>query len=335
MTKNIYQKLIEVRKAVPYLQKSSQGHQYQYVGSSAVLGALRDKLDEQGLVLFPKVLDAKTSIHTVENKDKYGNLKASSTYFTELTMEFMWVDAETSESITIPFYAQGIDTGGEKGVGKALTYAEKYFLLKQFNIPTDQDDPDSFQNKIENSTPNFISEEQAAELKGYAGELSNLRNIPVEGVFAAMSITNVEKLPQEAYLQVRNGMIAMLEKAKAKSQQQPTGQNPSNGQQPNNQPPVNGPAQGVEPQGMPQQQAASDSFMLNRIERGTSPNGMNFAKLHVTPSGMNSEIIVFANTPETLNLVAGLQENTPVSMQIRKENGWYFLVGVGGVANAS
>ena len=32
-----------------------------------------------------------------------------------------------------------VDIAGEKGVGKALTYGKKYFLLKFFNIATDKD----------------------------------------------------------------------------------------------------------------------------------------------------------------------------------------------------
>jgi hypothetical protein len=58
-----------------------------------------------------------------------------------------WVDTESGEELSIPWYGQGVDLAGEKGVGKALTYAEKYFILKQFNIPTDKDDPDAFQDK--------------------------------------------------------------------------------------------------------------------------------------------------------------------------------------------
>lgn len=46
----------------------------------------------------------------------------------------------------IPWYAQGLDVEGEKGVGKLLTYGEKYLFLKLFNIATDKDDPDSFQD---------------------------------------------------------------------------------------------------------------------------------------------------------------------------------------------
>lgn len=141
---NIYQKLIEVRKIVPYLQKESKGHQYNYVGSSQVLASVRQKMDELNLLLIPRVVG-----HQVATTEKT-NSKGSTTseYFTELDMEYTWVNAEDpNETITVPWYGQGIDTAGEKGVGKAMTYAEKYFLLKQFNIATDQDDPDSFQDR--------------------------------------------------------------------------------------------------------------------------------------------------------------------------------------------
>jgi hypothetical protein len=148
---NIYQKLIEVRKAVPYLQKSAEGKQYKYVSSSQALGAIRSKMDEAGLLLIPKVTGKEVSSHIIEYKEKDGNVtKITPTYFTELSMEFTWVNAEKpDEQIVCPWYGQGVDIAGEKGVGKAMTYAEKYFILKQFNVPTDKDDPDAFQGKLE------------------------------------------------------------------------------------------------------------------------------------------------------------------------------------------
>lgn len=145
---NIYQKLIEVRKQVPYLQKESEGHQYKYTGSSQVLASVRKKLDELELLLVPKINSTNILTETVESKDKYGNPKKTTTYFTELSMTMTWINAQNPEEIIeCPWYAQGVDTAGEKGVGKALTYAEKYFMLKFFNIATDKDDPDSFQQK--------------------------------------------------------------------------------------------------------------------------------------------------------------------------------------------
>lgn len=138
---NIYEKLIEVRKAVPYLQKASEGHQYKYVSSSQVLAAVRQRMDEVGLMLIPTITNTKV---TTESDGK------RTTYFTELWIDFTWINAEKpDELLKSSWYGQGIDIAGEKGVGKALTYAEKYYLLKTFNIATDKDDPDSFQDKQE------------------------------------------------------------------------------------------------------------------------------------------------------------------------------------------
>lgn len=141
---SLWQKLVEVRKSVTYLQKESKGNQYNYVGSSQVLAAVRGRMDELGILLIPSIRDVKVT--TGEHINSKGN--KSALYFTELFMDMEWVNSEKQEeSIKVPWYGQGVDIAGEKGVGKALTYAEKYFILKSFNIATDKDDPDAFQQK--------------------------------------------------------------------------------------------------------------------------------------------------------------------------------------------
>ena len=102
---NIYQKLIEVRKAVPYLQKENQGNQYQYVSSSQTLSAVRAKMDELGLMLVPRVTG-----HNVREKAEDKNGKTTITYFTELDIEFSWVNADKpDETVTCPWYGQGVE----------------------------------------------------------------------------------------------------------------------------------------------------------------------------------------------------------------------------------
>lgn len=147
-TLNIHQKLVEIRKEVTYLQKENNGAQYKYVSSSQVLLAVREKMDELGVLLVPKITGHNLNESAIEYRDKEGHVtKRTTTYFTEVDMIYCWVNADNpSEVIECPWYGQGVDIAGEKGVGKALTYAEKYFMIRQFNIPTDQDDPDSFQH---------------------------------------------------------------------------------------------------------------------------------------------------------------------------------------------
>ncbi|KIL33434.1 ERF family protein [Bacillus subtilis] len=195
---NIYQKLIEVRKAVPYLKKEDRGGQYSYNSSSQVVAAIREKMDELGLLLIPRIIDKNVLTETVENKDQYGNIKKRTTYFTELTMEYKWIDAENpEEEFIVPFYAQGVDIAGEKGVGKALTYAEKYYLLKQFNVPTDDIDPDQFQKKVEESKPpKPITPEKLEELKNLAERYGEIKGRTAEEVYKVLGISmELENIP--------------------------------------------------------------------------------------------------------------------------------------------
>ena len=47
------------------------------------------------------------------------------------------------EQFEVTFYAVGQQDDVSKAHGTALTYAERYFLMKFFNIPTDEDDADA------------------------------------------------------------------------------------------------------------------------------------------------------------------------------------------------
>lgn len=122
---NIYEKLIEVRKAVPFLQKDASGQQYKYNSSSQVIAAVRAKLDEMGLLLITELVSHNLLSETIELVDK-DKPKKTTTYFTEIDLIMTWVNAENpDELIRIPWYAQGVDIAGEKGVGKALTYGRR------------------------------------------------------------------------------------------------------------------------------------------------------------------------------------------------------------------
>jgi len=123
-------KLLDVRRRVTAIIKDAhnKGQGFNYVSSSAVLNRLRPLLDDARLLLVPAVKG-----HASEALGKQ--------ILTHVDMDFMWIDVDTGAQIVCPWYAQGADMG-EKGPGKAYTYAEKYFLLKFFNVPTDADDPD-------------------------------------------------------------------------------------------------------------------------------------------------------------------------------------------------
>ena len=134
---SLYKKLFEIQKALSSINKDGENKsdKYKYVSGEAVLGIVRPKMDELGLLLIPQVLNANSQEGTTRS--------GTTRFFTEVFYKFTWVDIDSGETLDVPWYAQGTDLGGERGVGKAATYSEKSFLLKFFHIPTDADDPDA------------------------------------------------------------------------------------------------------------------------------------------------------------------------------------------------
>ena len=140
--KNIYQKLLVIQQAINGLGKDKKSNNYSYVTGDKLLGFVKPLMNEQGLLLKQEILDIentrqdyKTGIGTSYEKDK-------SEILSKVMMRFTWVDTETGEKDENLFGANG-QNDWEKGLGSALTYAERYFLLKFFHIATDEDDIDN------------------------------------------------------------------------------------------------------------------------------------------------------------------------------------------------
>ena len=135
---SIYEKLLVIQQSVDKFVKDNQvgeGKQaYKAVSSEQVLETVRPLLNDLKLLLLPEVCAANVIVGSTSS--------GTARYLTELHMTMTWVDVETGEKLAQQWYAQGIDLAGEKGVGKANTYAEKYYLMKAFHVPTPKDDPD-------------------------------------------------------------------------------------------------------------------------------------------------------------------------------------------------
>ena len=138
----IYQKLLELQRSVVGLTKDKNGNSYQYVSGDKVLGIVRPKMDELGVLLIPEVEDSTFTRQDYNLYDKNGNPKPKSEIFCELKLKFTWVDAETGETVVCHWASSGMNNW-DKGLGSALTYGERYFLLKFFHIATDKDDVDA------------------------------------------------------------------------------------------------------------------------------------------------------------------------------------------------
>lgn len=143
-TLNLFQKLVEVRKSIGSLHKDANGYNnnYQYVTGSQILSKIQDAMNYYNVLLFPKVLTQELSKR--EYTTKYGKNVIEYTVFGEMT--FTWIDADNpTEQLEVPFAYAGSQDDMARALGSALTYAERYFLIKSFNLPTDGEDPDGNQ----------------------------------------------------------------------------------------------------------------------------------------------------------------------------------------------
>lgn len=137
----IYQKLLSIQSKVRGLKKDDEAGQgasgYKYVSGSKVLDVIRPLMDKEGLLLIPQV-------DSIENEriDYQTRNGGKSELLSKVMMTFTWVDVESGENLPVKFGANGMNNW-DKGLGSALTYAERYFLLKFFHISTDEDDVDA------------------------------------------------------------------------------------------------------------------------------------------------------------------------------------------------
>lgn len=137
MAKEIFKKILEVQKGVLGLQKDAQGNASQYLTGNKLLSAVRPLMDAQGLLLLPEVLEATFT------PNEYSTSKgAKKEFFCQLKMRFTWVDTESGETLEQLWASTG-QTGFDKSLGSALTYGERYYLMKVVHLQTDKDDVDA------------------------------------------------------------------------------------------------------------------------------------------------------------------------------------------------
>ena len=138
---NIYQKLLEIQKVVKGLSKDKSTFNYKYVTGDKILDEVKPLMNRFGLLLKQEVLsiDNERMDYTTKNGSK-------SEILSKVMMRFTWIDCESGDQDVNLFGANG-QNDWEKGLGSALTYAERYFLLKFFHIATDEDDIDNEQRK--------------------------------------------------------------------------------------------------------------------------------------------------------------------------------------------
>lgn len=144
--KTLDQKLMELKKLVSIMKKDSEGHGYNYVSEESILLALNNKMIELGVKLTPRFVPGTLYSQVVNYQNAKGTPKTDVLVRSEL--QFIWKDIESGETEIVDWGLLGQQADGSQALGSGLTYANRYFLLKYFNVTTSDDDPDKIRSAI-------------------------------------------------------------------------------------------------------------------------------------------------------------------------------------------
>lgn len=159
---SVYKKMHQVQAATRSLAANTEGQtgaaKYNYVSGAKLLGVIRPLMDKLGLILTQEIVDIKNEpiTYMTRNGEK-------TEMFTTAHIRFTWVDTEDGSQVVNDFFANGMNAW-DKGLGSALTYAERYYLMKTFHIATDEDDVDALvkEEAIKPQTSRAVQARRAA-----------------------------------------------------------------------------------------------------------------------------------------------------------------------------
>lgn len=161
---NLYEKLLNITNDIKSVAKNLEvgvgKNSYKAVGEADVLKAVKELEYKYRVYSYPskRTIVDKSILET--EKEYQGTITRSNQIFMRIEVEYTFVNIDkTEETIIITTYGDGVDSN-DKGPGKAMTYADKYALLKAYKIVTGED-PD------QNPSPdNTIIEQSNKNSKG-------------------------------------------------------------------------------------------------------------------------------------------------------------------------
>ena len=139
---NIYQKLAAITAEMAIVAKNlnvetGKGKSYKAVSERDILDNVKPMEEKHGVYSYPVVRETVES-ERLETETQYGT---KTTFYTRIKTVYRFVNVDDpTDFIETVTFSVGLDSG-DKGDGKAMTYGDKYALMKAYKISTG-DDPD-------------------------------------------------------------------------------------------------------------------------------------------------------------------------------------------------
>lgn len=207
-TVNIHKRINEAKHSMEGFIKDKAGYQYSYVSGSQVLHKLNPELYKHGINITFKTSDAKYETVNVVVKGK-----GKTEYVVSLNVHYTITNTDNlEEKIESTIFAIGQQDDPSKALGTALTYSERYFLMKFFGLPTDEDDADAKekQEKYTKVSPE-IKELLQKEIEDFVKEVEiNNQTETYENKIKNLQIMNIDELSNEQINKSRKSIQTWL-----------------------------------------------------------------------------------------------------------------------------
>lgn len=205
---NIYEKMSAITNELGVVAKNlnvdmGKGKSYKAVQEKDVLDAVKPMEEKYRVYSYPK--ERKIIENGILEKETTYGVSKSLYLRIETTYEFVNID-KPEETITMTSYADGIDTG-DKATGKAMTYSDKYSLLKAYKIATG-DDPD----KDASPEKGYIKEEEQVDRTKLVVKISKL--MTAKAVLPNEIVEHFEKSSQDMTNEELEEVVKWLEEKK-------------------------------------------------------------------------------------------------------------------------
>ncbi len=209
---NIYQKINEVMKNIEYLTKDDKVEfgttKYKAISEEKVTTAVREQLVKQGIVIIPVKQES-------ENKELIRTEK-SVNMLTSVHVKYRIQNIDDiNDFIEVESNGTGVDTQ-DKGVGKAMTYAYKYMLLRTFAIPTGED-PDKISSaetdkKVEKEVNNAKINKTKLNALNSSIENHKIPDIEVEKVLNKYKYSSTSEIQNKDYMNIIQEFQKLIKK---------------------------------------------------------------------------------------------------------------------------
>lgn len=226
---NIFQKMAKATEAISRVAKNLQvgvgAAQYKAVGEADVLAEVKPIEVEIGIYSYPisREIIKDEILKTTTSKEYKGEITTTEKHsvFLRLQTTYRFVNIDNPEEyIDITTYGDGVDAQ-DKAPGKAMTYSDKYALLKAYKIETG-DDPDQYMSveqtkvtKKTDKTKESVEDEPSESLDVELIKKCNDLKMDLKKV-AIYHQTTIAKLTNEQVQQCIEAQEKAIEKQKSK-----------------------------------------------------------------------------------------------------------------------